>query len=180
MNALANTVAVRAMSIHLAISLLGLVASGCAGADPLTGVWTDPDATTQLPPELGGGLLDIDATLVLDGDVAPATFHLTMNLSALGLVDVIDTEGTYVDDGNDLTLTFNGFTIDPGSGNTSSVAENGDQCIILDGFAGTPVCFGVPQTNPYTLAGDNLTFEFRQGIAGNPPSLTILELTRSL
>jgi len=163
----------------LTLSLLGLLVCGCSGADPMTGSWVQPDGTTPLPSAVGGGDLDIDATLDLDGAASPATFSLLMTLEASGLADTIEAEGTYVDDGTSLTLTFTGFVIDPATGNTSTVADDGSQCVNLQGFANTPVCFRVPQTNNYTLAGDGLSIVLNHTIAGAPESETTLTLTRA-
>ena len=164
----------------LAISFLGLLTSACAGGDPMTGTWTQPDATTTLPSSLGGGPLDIDATLELDGLVETPTFHLTMNLSHVsGLADTVVAEGTYVEDGDDLTLTFTNFVIDPASGNVADVAEDGSQCITLMGFGGTPVCFRTPQTNTYTL-GETLNMVLDHQIAGADEVQAVFTLNRSL
>lgn len=165
--------------LTLAASLVALGASACAGGDPLTGTWSDPDATTPLPAELGGGDLGVDATLVLDDSASPGTFDLHIALSFEGLTDTVDLQGTYVDAGSELTLEPSGFTIDPASGNTASVAEDGSQCIILQGFAGAGVCFPSPQTNPYVLAGDTLDVTIDQAIAGAAVSQTHLALTRA-
>lgn len=146
----------------------------------MTGAWVQSDATTPLPAAVGGGDLDIDATLTLDGATSPATFHLLMTLEASGLADTIEAEGTYIDGGSDLTLTFTGFVIDPDSGNTTTIAEDGSQCVILQGFAGTPVCFRTPQTNAYSVGDDTLTVILDHEIAGAPESQTLLTLTRSL
>ncbi len=178
MNSLANPIAnpIARLAGLLAVSFTSLVVSACSGADPMTGSWVQPDATTPLPAAVGGGDLAIDATL--DLDATAATFSLLMTLEASGLVDSIETGGTYVDDGTNLTLTFTGFVIDPASGNTANVAEDGSQCITLTGFAGTAVCFPVPQTNGYTIAGDSLTVVLDHTIAGAPVSQTTLSLTR--
>jgi hypothetical protein len=178
MYSLANLVAGRQTRTYLTISLLCLVAAGCAGDDPMSGTWRQTDATTELPPELGGGVLDIDATVALDGLASPeATFNIDMNLAAMGLTDVIQVEGTYFDDGTNLTLTISGFVIDPASGNTSSVIE-GMQCITLTGFAGTPVCFPPEQTHAYTVADDTLSLVLDHSIAGNPVSQTHFTFAR--
>ncbi|MBW2462765.1 MAG: hypothetical protein JRH11_14030, partial [Deltaproteobacteria bacterium] len=157
-----------------------LTTSACTGADAMGGAWTDPDATTRMPAHLGGGILNVDATLILDADVAPATFDLNLNLETEGLTDSIVVQGTYVDNGPDLTLTVTGFAIDPTSGNTADVAEDGSQCVYMEGFGGAGVCFPVPQTKAYALAGDSFDITIVQAIAGADASLTQLNLSRSL
>lgn len=156
-------------------SILAAFAVSCAGPDPMTGTWHDADATTPLPAEYGGGLLNVDATLALDGDAAPSTFGLHLRLEYMGLSDVVDAQGTYEDDGSSVALTFTGFTIDPASGNTARVADDGSQCITQMGFGGAEVCFPVPQTASYALDGDALTLTVHQAIA--PAELTDTQLT---
>lgn len=159
-------------------AVISMLASACASEDQLSGTWRDPDGTTQLPPDLGGGLLGVDATLELDGTVEPATFDLHLLLTLEGLSDTVDAYGTYEETGADLTLNFEGFTIDPASGNTTNVADDGSQCIVLQGFGGGAVCFPVPQTNGYTVASDTLTMIIDQAIAGAPVSETNLAFER--
>ncbi|RLB45832.1 MAG: hypothetical protein DRJ42_29080 [Deltaproteobacteria bacterium] len=161
------------------VALFSLTASACTGADSMGGTWTDSFATTRLPAHIGGGILNVDATLVLDADVAPATFELTLALETDGLADTIIVEGTYVDNGPDLTLTATGFVIDPASGNAANVAEDGSQCVLMQGFGGAGVCFPAPQTNDYVLVGDSLEITINQAIAGADANETFLSLTRT-
>jgi len=179
MRALTSLGAVRRISTFLAAAVLGLAATACAGDDPMTGSWAQSDATTPLPMTLGGGDLAIDATMEMNGRVSPATFDLDMDLEALGLTDNMRLEGTYVDEGSDLTLTITGFVIDPASDNTARVRDDGSHCIVLSGFAGTEVCFRSPQTNPYTVGDQTLTIVLDHEIAGAPESQTTLALTPS-
>lgn len=160
-----------------------LIAAGCASQDPLSATWRQPDATTRLPEILGGGTLELDATLELDGGASPATFELYLNLATdfqgARLTDTIHAHGTYVDRGDQLVLSVTGFTIPSGSENTASTLEDGSQCIILLGFAGTGVCFAAPQTSDYTLSGDTLTMTLVHSIAGQPQSSTSFRFTRA-
>jgi hypothetical protein len=159
------------------VLVLGLAASACNGQS-LDGSWHQPDGTTKLPDAVGGGDLNVDATLVLDESASPRTFELDLALEFEGLTDAIDARGTYATDGSDLTLTFSEFVIDPASGNTSEVAEDGSHCIYLMGFTGAPVCFPSPQSNPYVLE-DTLAITIEQSIAGDAVSQTELTMTRS-
>jgi hypothetical protein len=148
------------------LAILSLFAAACAG-DPTTGTWAQHDATTPLPDVLVPDTdLAIDATWEMDGAVSPGSFTLTMNLEAIGLTDAIELVGTYERAGSDLTLTFTGFVIDPASGNTSMVREDGAQCITLHGFLDTPVCFQTPQTHAYAVDADTLTVTLDHEIAG--------------
>lgn len=179
MRSLATLFAGRRMHVTFAASLVALGASACAGGNPLAGTFRDPDAMTALPATLGGGDLGVDATLVLGDGASPATFSLHLVLSFEGLTDTIDLQGTYVDAGSDLTVELTGFEIDPASGNTARVAEDGSQCIVLQGFAGTEVCFPTPQTNGHVLAGDALEISIDQAIAGADVTQTHLMLVRA-
>ena len=157
---------------------LGLLAAACAGEDLMTGTWAQSDAQTPLPDALGGGMLDIDAEAVLDGANMPGTFTLEMNLSAMGLMDTMTVQGTYIDAGDTLDLTITGFVVDSGSSNEVSVAADDSQCIVLQGFAGTPVCFPATQSNPYTADGDVLNMTVQHSIAGAPVSQTTFNFAR--
>jgi hypothetical protein len=159
------------------VLVFGLAASACNGQS-LEGTWHEPDGTTKLPDAVGGGDLNVDATLVLDDSASPKAFELDLSLEFEGLNDTIDARGTYAIDGSNLTLTFTEFVIDPASGNSSEVAEDGSQCIYLMGFTGAPVCFPSPQTNPYVLDED-LTITIEQSIAGDAVSQTELTMTRT-
>ena len=178
MRSLARLLAGTRLHVTLSLSLVALGASACAGDAGLAGTWRQSDATTRLPASLGGGDLGVDATLVLDDGTSPGTFDLHLALSFEGLTDTVDLQGTYVEAGAELTLEPAGFTIDSASGNTQRVAEDGSQCIVLQGFAGTEVCFSSPQTNGYVLAGDALEITIDQAIAGDAVSQTHLILTR--
>jgi hypothetical protein len=160
----------------ISIALVCALAAGCAGDHPLTGTWRQPNGSTMLPDTLGGGQLMVDATLTLDGRASPATFDLILNLAYMGLHDTIHAQGTYVASGSNLALTFTHFVIDPASGNVPSIVD-GMQCITLQGFAGTPVCFPTPQTHAYALT-DTLTITLQHTIGGSPVSTTTLTLER--
>lgn len=177
MHALTHRGAPRAR-LALVLVSLGALASACAGDHPLTGTWRQPHGVTALPPSLGGDLLDVDATLILDGRAMPSTFDLDLALSYQTLADTVHARGTYVASGSELTLTFTEFVIDPTSGNTSSVAADGAQCIVLQGFAGSGVCFPSPQGHAYVLDGDTLSIVLDDAIAGAAVSQTNLTLTR--
>lgn len=144
------------------LSLLCLLAaSGCANA-PLEGRFTGMTATPVEPP-LPPGELHIDATLALDA--ASSTFDLDMDLEFMSLLEEIHLVGTYVAANGMLSLTPTGFDL-TGSENMASVREeDGAHCIVLDGFASTPVCFD-EQTSAFTLEGDELTFTLAHEIAG--------------
>lgn len=152
---------------------MAVLASACG--DPLAGTWRQPDATTTLP---DGSTLDVDATLVLDGAASPPAFDLHLDLSTMGLSDVIDARGTYEDGGENIALTFTGFTVDSASGNTTRVSDQGAQCITLQGFGGPEVCFPVPQTNAYVLEGDTLSMTIEQAIIVPEVTETHLALRR--
>jgi len=81
--------------------------------------------------------------------------------------------GTYVREGGGLTLTVTGFDIDPASGNTSSVAEDGSRCIVLQGFGEASVCFPTPQTHPWRVEGDSLTIILDNSILGTAAPTTL-------
>jgi len=167
----------RAVTLSFSFTLLVLSSTlGCASGEPLTGTWTQPNATTQLPPSLGGGILNVNATLL---GSSPRAFDMTLALETLGLTDTIRLRGTYVQAGTDLTLELSGFVIDPASMNTSRVSATGEQCIVLMGFAGTEVCFPTPQTHPYSVSGNTLTMTLDHEIAGAATSQTHFALTRS-
>lgn len=169
------------MSTHdltrIALTCSLALASACGSGDPLTGTWRQPDATTRLPAEYGGGDLAVDATLTFDGEAATPTFEMHLDLALEGLTDVVDAHGTYEDLGDELELTFEGFTIDPASGNTPRVADDGSQCITLMGFGGAEVCFPAVQTNPRAIGGETLTMTIDQAIA--PAALTETQLSLS-
>jgi hypothetical protein len=165
------------LSLALSGSLSLASMSGCAG-DAMTGTWQDLEATTPLPDVIGGGNLNVDATVILDETVEPATFDILFGLAhPEGLSDEIRMHGTCVADGTDLTLRIDGFTIAEGSMNTASVGEDGSQCITLSGFGGAQVCFPAEQTNGYVLNGDSLAMTINQSIIGAPLTETNLALT---
>jgi len=161
----------------LFISLALSAAAGCSGGDALTGTWQDLEATTPLPAAVGGGLLEVDSTLVFDGGATPPTVDMHLDLAFEALADTVDVTGTYEDDGSALTLTFTDFTIDETSGNSAFVSEDGAPCINLQGFGGAPVCFPAPQSNVYVLNGATLSIVIDQAIAGAPVTETPLALT---
>ena len=165
-------------SILLASSF-ALLAVACGGGDPVTGTWNQPDGTITIPAALGGGSLDDNATLVFDDSVSPAAFTLTMDLSFQGLTDTLEAKGTYTNDGSNLTLTFTGFVIAPGSGDTSNVSPDGSQCVTMNALAGATVCFQTPQTDGYKIAGDTLTIAIDNQIVGADPAPTTLTLKRT-
>ena len=154
----------RSIRAPLALSL-ALLTSACAAGDPTAGTWNQPDAVCPLPAFLGADL-NVDATLVLDPDVEPPAFRLTMDLEAAGLVDLMVVEGTYTEDGTNLTLRSTGFVIEPPSTNTADIDVDGSQCITLAGFAGSRVCLPSPQTNAYTQAGAELQIALDYTVVG--------------
>lgn len=156
----------RSIRTPLALSL-ALLTSACAAGDPMAGTWNQPDAICPLPAFLDADL-NVDATLVLDPDAEPPTFQLTMDLEAVGLVDIIVAEGTYTEDGTNLTLNPTDFVIDPMSGNEVVPGAGAEVCINLTGFANTVVCLPSPQTNAYTLSGGSLQFTLDYTVVGEP------------
>ncbi len=163
----------------LVASSFALLAAGCGGGDPVKGTWNQPDGTITIPAALGGGSLNDDATLAFDDTVSPAAFTLTMDLSFQGLTDTLEAKGTYANDGSKLTLTFTGFVIASGSGDTQNVAPDGSQCVTLNALAGATVCFKSPQTDGYQLANDTLTIAIENQIVGADPAPTTLTLKRT-
>lgn len=160
---------------RLALACSLALTSACAGGDPLSGEWHQPDGTTRLPAEYGGGDLAVDATLTFDGEAPTPAFEMHLELALEALTDVVDAHGTYEDRGSELELTFDGFTIDPASGNSARVADDGSQCITLMGFAGAEVCFPAVQANAHAIEGDTLTMTIDQAIA--PAGLTETQLS---
>lgn len=146
----------------LPLSLLCVaMLAGCA-SEPLEGRFAGM-TTTPLSDPLPPGDLQIDATLALDASTS--AFDLDMDLEFMGLTDAIHLEGTYVAANGMLTLAPTGFDL-TGSENTASVREtDGAQCIVLQGFAGTPVCFDM-QSSTYTFEDDELAFTLTHEIAG--------------
>ena len=144
------------------LALFAIVAlTGCANA-PLEGRFTGITITPVPSPPLPAGDLEIDATLALERS---GTFDLDMDLEFMSLLEEIHLVGTYVAANGMLTLTPTGFDL-TGSENMASVREeDGAHCIVLDGFASTPVCFD-EQTSAFTLEGDELTFTLAHEIAG--------------
>jgi len=175
-----STLAVSATRLCLALSaaVVALAASGCGG-DKLHGTWTEPNGTIAIPDSVGGGTLSDNATMVFDSTVAPQTFDLKMLLGTQGLTDTLEAHGTYTETDKDLTLTFTGFVVDPMSGDTTSVASDGSQCLTLMGLGGAGVCFSTPQTHPYTVTDTGLTVAIDNSIVGASPTVTSLSLTRS-
>lgn len=163
----------------LAVSLLGLLTAACASEEPVSGTWAQSDAQTPLPwEELGvpeGTMLNIAATWEFDDT---ENFTVDMDFEALGLTDVATLEGTYIADGAELELTFNGFVVDPASENTTRTAEDGAQCIVLSGFLGTEVCFQTPQARAYTVGADALSMSVEHTIVG-VPGQTDFDLART-
>ena len=156
----------RAHLVSVTLALLGVLATACATEEPLAGSWNQPDAMTPLPesvPVPPGTMLNIDATWQIDETDG---FTVDMDLETLGLTDVIQLEGTYIDDGSELELAFTGFAVDPASPNTTHVSEDGAQCIVLAGFVNTEVCFHDPQVTAYELAGETLSLTLEHDIAG--------------
>lgn len=145
------------------LSMLSFVAlAGCASEPPLEGRYSGMTTTPLPSPPLPPGDLAIDASF---SPQAAGAFRLDMDLEFMGLVDTIHLEGTYVTANGMLTLTPTGFDL-TGSENMASVREaDGAQCIVLGGFADTPVCFDV-QTSAYVLEGDELSFTLAHEIAG--------------
>src|SRR5690242_6396396 len=84
----------------LCTALLAFAASACDG-HPLDGTWRQPDGTTKLPDAIGGGDLNVDATLVLDDEASPRTFELGLKLEFEGLTDTVEAHGTYVSEDKD-------------------------------------------------------------------------------
>ncbi len=158
-------------SLRLLCVLAAVLAASCAGADPLDGTWRQTDAVVSLP---DGTPVDLDATVVLAG----GSFEMHLALSTMGLSDVIDAYGTYEDTGDELALTWGGFTIDPASGNEARVDENGRHCITQNGFGGAEVCFPSPQSSAYGLEGDALTLTIQEAIITQDVGQTELSLTR--
>ena len=154
------------------LASLAATASACSASDPIEGTWVAPEESTPLPPPIDE-TLHIDATLILDASTASPTFDLHMDLEASSLTDVIDVHGTYARAGERLTLTVVDFDIDPASGNTSSVAEDGSRCIVLQGFGEASVCFPTPQTNPWSIEGDSLTIVLENAILGTAAPTTL-------
>ena len=174
MNTLATDVAGRS-ALRPAILLLVTLAAGCAADDPVSGTWEQSEATATLPDVVGGGTLYIDAAVQMHAEVEPSTFMFDLDLEErdLMLSDALTVEGTYVDDGASLELTFTGFAIDPASGNESWVDEDtGAHCIVLQGFAGTPVCLPSPQTSAYSADGASLGVTLDSVVAGEPMQIT--------
>ncbi|MBK8254846.1 MAG: hypothetical protein IPK82_19575 [Polyangiaceae bacterium] len=154
---------------------LALAASACGGPS-IDGTWHQEQGTTPLPDNICAGCdLNVKATLVADHDAK--TFTLNLDMAYTALSDTIDLKGSYEIDG-DLTFTIDGFTLPDGSENTTSVAEDGSQCIVLKGFAGTQVCFPTPQTNPFFLEGNVLTVTLDNSIGGADVSPTKLVMTQ--
>lgn len=171
MNPQANLVRSRGAAVRVMIPLLGLLAAACATEDPVAGTWSQSDAVAILPPSVpvpDGTPLNIDANWQMDATAQPGTFTVGMDLEAIGLVDRIDVEGTYVAAGDELELTFTGFVLDPESINTTTTREDGTPCIVLMGFAGTEVCFPSPQTHAFATDGDTLSFTLDTVVAGDP------------
>lgn len=171
----------RSLITHLtrvtAAFALAISASACGGPS-VDGTWYQEKGTTPLPEKIcsGGCLLDVEATMALDDQAK--SFQLTLNMAYTALHDSLVTHGTYAIEGPDMTLTFDGFTIDPASGNKASVDADGAHCIVLKGFASTTVCFPSPQTGTYTLEADRLTIKLENVIAGAPISQTTLDMQR--
>ena len=156
---------------------LAISASACGGPS-VDGTWYQENGTTPLPEKIcsGGCLLDVEATMAFDDQAK--SFQLTLNMAYTALHDSLIAHGAYEIEGEDMTLTFDGFTIDPASGNKASVDADGAQCIVLKGFASTTVCFPSPQTDTFTLGGDRLTLKLENVIAGAQISQTTLDMQR--
>ncbi len=163
-------------SIKLAAVAALVVA--CGGGSPVVGTWNQPNGTIAVPAALGGGTVDSQNTLTFDDSVSPHTFALEMDLQFMGLTDTLKAHGTYTDDGANLAMTFTGFDVAAGSGDTASVVD-GNRCITLAPLAGATVCFATPQTAAYSVAGDTLTIAIDNEIVGGDMAPTTLTLARS-
>jgi len=162
---------------HLAsLSIVAALAVACGGgSDPIVGSWNQPDGSIPLPASLGGGDVASDNTLAFDD----STFTLTMALSFDGLTDTLVAQGTYVDDGSALALTFTGFVLAASSGDTQNVGDDGSQCVTLTALAGANVCFQTPQSATYQIADDTLTIAIDNALVGGPMQPTTLTLKRT-
>lgn len=163
----------------LTILTFALLTTACA--DPVVGgTWTQSDATTPLPDRIAEGeFLNIDATLDIDDLPATPTFTLSMDLEALGLTDRIVMNGTCTHENGQMVVDITGFEIDPASGNSAEVDEDGNQCITLVGFARTPVCFEATQTSDIELGNESFTWTLTHTIASDPGSTTF-DFTRAM
>jgi hypothetical protein len=164
----------------LVASFFSLCAGACSGGgDPLHGTWNQPDGSIAIPAALGGGSLTNNATLVFNDSVSPATFDLKMLLAFNGLNDTLEARGTYTTTGSDVTLKFTGFVVLAETGDTTSVASDGSQCVTMNALAGATVCFATPQTVGYKIANNTLTIAINNQIVGAPAAPVTLTLTRS-
>jgi ABC-type Fe3+-hydroxamate transport system substrate-binding protein len=164
--------------VHMrSIIFVSLLAVACGGSS-VSGTWNQPDGTIAVPAALGGGTVAANNTLVFDDSVSPRQFHLTMDLQFMGLTDTLAANGTYEDDGASITMTFAGFDIAQGSGDTAEKID-GNECVTLAALAGATVCFKTPQAATYTLSGSTLTIAIANEIVGGDMANTTLTLSRS-
>lgn len=162
-----KNIARRSLALSLSTALV-VALTGCSGA-AFEGSFAGTGITPLPSPPLPPGDLDIAAELRLDGDAG--TFALDMDLSSMGLMDVVDLRGTYVAASGVVTLVPSGFAIDAASGN-----EAEGLCITLQGFGGTPVCFAEMQDGAFADGSVTLTLEHDIAeVAGT----TTLTLTRT-
>jgi ABC-type Fe3+-hydroxamate transport system substrate-binding protein len=154
--------------------IVSLFAVACGGSS-VSGTWNQPDGTIAVPPPLGGGTVQTNNTLAFSGD---GTFELTMDLQFMGLTDTLAAKGTYTDDGSSIAMTFSGFDIAQGSGDTAETLD-GNECVTLAALAGATVCFQTPQNATYTLSGDTLTIAIANEIVGGDMAPTTLTLSRT-
>lgn len=160
----------------LVFSTFALLAACSGSSDPVVGTWNEPNGTIQIPQALGGGSLDDAVTLTFDDTASPSKFDLKMALSFQGLTDTLDAQGTYTVKDGSVTFDFTGFAL--AAGDTSSVADDGSQCVTLNALAGATVCFTTPQTDAFQLSGDTLTLAIDNRIVGADAAPTTLTLTR--
>ena len=155
------------LATRLALVSTLSAAAGC-GAPPLDGTFngageTPLPALIAMPPD---NMLQIEA--VFDLDEATGHFTLAMDLEFMGLMDDVTVDGDYVAENGELTLEPTALT---GSTGMTSVVE-GVQCITLERFAGTPVCFP-PSSHPFTDTDGALAFTFDHLIAGEAGTTTL-------
>lgn len=151
------------------VSLVLALAACSAGTGPAIEGSFAGSAVTPLPaPPLPEGDLQIEASLVLDGDAG--TFELDMDLAALGLTDEMNVRGTYVAANGSITLMPTGYQIPADSPNTQD-----GLCITLVGFAETVVCLPEMESGEYT---DSISLTLEHEIADVEGS-TPITLTRT-
>lgn len=154
--------------------MVSLLAVACGGSS-VSGTWNEPNGTIPVPQALGGGNVQTNNTLVFATD---DTFTLTMQLQFMGLTDTLAAKGTYKDDGSSVAMTFTGFDVAQGSGDTAETID-GNECVTLAALAGATVCFATPQSAAYTVSGSTLTIAIDNEIVGGDMTPTTLTLTRA-